>query len=136
MAFLIRHIRSKYKYTLFHEQRSFSMEPQCCSTLSCIELQMLLRCCLIHITIIILRHILYLVYLRPCLALGLFMSYLCDLFSIFCLIFVAINHITLFKPTYLLFVHFLEYHLLFWDDNVDGKSKFFQVAKIQLKGDA
>ena len=36
---------------------------------------MLLRCCLIHIIIIILRHILYLVNLCLCLGLGPFMSY-------------------------------------------------------------
>ena len=34
----------------------------------------------------------YLVYLCPCLGLGLFMSYLCDVFFIFSLIFVIINH--------------------------------------------
>ena len=33
------------------------------------------------------------------------MSYLCDLFFIFRLIFIAINHITLLKQTYLFFVH-------------------------------
>ena len=44
------------------------------------------------ITMIILRHISYLVYLSPCLGLGLFMSYLCDVFFIFSLIFVIINH--------------------------------------------
>ena len=43
---------------------------------------MLLSYCLIHIAIVILRHILYLVYLCPCLGLGLFMSYLCDVFFI------------------------------------------------------
>ena len=43
----------------------------------------LLRCCLIHISIIIVRHFLYLLYLCPWLDLGLFMSYLCDLFFSF-----------------------------------------------------
>ena len=33
------------------------------------------------------------------------MLYLCDLFFIFRLIFIAINHITLLKQTYLFFVH-------------------------------
>ena len=37
----------------FYKQRFFSTHTQCCSTFSWIELQMLLRCCLIHITIII-----------------------------------------------------------------------------------
>ena len=40
---------------------------------SLIELQMLLRCCLVHISIIILRHFFNLLYLCPCPDLGLFM---------------------------------------------------------------
>ena len=70
------------------------------------QLLLLLRYCLIHITIILLRHILYLVYLCPCLGLGLLMSYLCDPFFIFSLILIVINHITSFKQMYLFFVHF------------------------------
>ena len=48
---------SLLKYTLF------STQPQCYLTFSRIELQMLLRCCLIHISIIMLRHFLYFLYL-------------------------------------------------------------------------
>ena len=65
----------------FYKQRFFSAQPHCCLTSSWLELQMLLRCCLIHISIIILRHILYLPYLCPCLDLALLMSFLCDFFS-------------------------------------------------------
>ena len=55
-------------YTLFYKQRCFPTQPQCCLTSLWIEFQMLLRCCLIHITIIIiLSHILHLI--------CLFMSY-------------------------------------------------------------
>ena len=75
---------------------------------------MQLRCCLIDITIIIWRHILYLVYLCPCQRLGLFMSYLLDLFFIFSLIFFVINHISSFKQTYF-FSHIFQnisYYLL------------------------
>ena len=82
---------------------------------------MLFRCFLIHINIIILGHILYLVYLT--LDLGLFMSYLCDLFFISSLIFIPINYILLLKETQLIFVHFLEYLLLFLDDTVDEESE-------------
>ena len=82
---------------------------------------MLFTCFLIHINIIILGHILYLVYLT--LDLGLFMSYLCDLFFISSLIFIPINHILSLKETQLIFVHFLEYLLLFLDDNVDEESE-------------
>ena len=63
-----------------------------------------------------------LVCLCLCLDLGLFMSYLCDLFFIFSLIFIVINHITSFKQTYF-FVHFLEHLLLFLDGNVDEESE-------------
>ena len=77
---------------------------------------MLLRYCLVHITVITLRHILNLIYLGPCLG-------LCYLFFIVSLIFIAINHITSLKQTQLCFVHSLEYHLLFLDDNVDEESE-------------
>ena len=42
-----------------------------------------------------------------------------SIFSIFSLIFFVINHITSFKQTYLFSIHFLEYILLLWGDNVD-----------------
>ena len=58
------------------------------------------------------------------------MSYLCDLF-IFSLIFIVINHITSFRQTHLFFVHFLEYILLFLDDNMDEESEKFQIKKVQ-----
>ena len=79
---------------------------------------MLLRCCLIQITIIILRHILYLVYLCPYLVLGLSMWHLCDLFLIFNLISIVINHINPLKQTHLAFVRFLKYFQLFLDDSI------------------
>ena len=50
-----------------------------------------------------LRYILYLAYLCSCLGLGLFMSYLCDLFFIISLIFIIMNHITSLKQTHLIF---------------------------------
>ena len=64
-----------------------------------------------------LRHVLYLVYLCPCLGLALFMSYLYDLFFIFSLILIVINHTTPLKQMHLFFVRFTEYLLLFLDDN-------------------
>ena len=83
---------------------------------------MLVACCLIHLSIIILWHILHLAYLVLCLGLGLFMSYFCDLFSIFIVIFIASDSITL-KLTHLFIAHFLEYLLLFVNDNMDEESK-------------
>ena len=71
---------------------------------------MLLRCSLTHETIVLLRHISYAVYMYPCLGLGLFMSYICNLFFIFSLI-------------VLVFFHFLDYLLLFLDDSVDKENE-------------
>ena len=83
-------------------------------------------------TNIILRLILYLVYLCPCVGLSQFMWDLCDMFFIFILIFIAINQIT----SLLLFLHFLECLLLFLHDKwayikyvgrgVGGFYKFFK----------
>ena len=70
---------------------------------------MLFTCCLLHITVIVLKHILYLVHLCPCFDLFLFMSYTCDRFFIFSLIFIIINHIISIRQTHLFFAHFLEY---------------------------
>ena len=72
--------RSLALHACFYKQRFFSTEPQCCLTFSWIELQMFLRCCLIHISIIILRHFLYLPYLCPCLGLGLFVVFMWSIF--------------------------------------------------------
>ena len=103
-------------------------------TISPVLFKCYFRRCLIYITIVIVRHILYLVYFSPCLSLGLFMSYLCDFFY---LIFTAFNHITLFKQTYFFFVHVLGYFLLFLDDGTWlKKANNFQVAKIQPQGTA
>ena len=77
---------------------------------------MLFRCCLIHIGIIILRHFLYLLYLRLCLELGLFMSDLCDLFFILIFIFIMINRMNTDTCS---FAYSLGYVLLFMDDNVN-----------------
>ena len=65
---------------------------------------------------------LYLVYLFPCLVLGLFLPYLCDPF--FILILITINHIA----------YILEYVLFFLDDNVDEESEQFSIAKVQPQG--
>ena len=84
---------------------------------------MLLGCYLIHRTIITLRHTLYLVYLGSYLDLSLFMLHLCDLFFMFSIIFIAVNSIRPLNQTNLFLAHFLEYLLLFLDDNVDEKSE-------------
>ena len=82
---------------------------------------------------IMLRRILYLVCLCPCLGLCLFILYLCDLFFNFSLIFIAINHLTTFKQRYGIFV-LLEYLLLFLDDNMDEESEQFSNSKSSASG--
>ena len=53
-----------------------------------------------------------------------FMLYICDLFFIFSLIFILINHITSLKQTHLIFVYFLEHlFLYFLEHGLDGESK-------------
>ena len=101
----------------FYDQSFFPTQPKRCLTILWIELQMLLTCCLIHIPIIILKHILYLVFLCSCLDLSLFMTYLCDLVFIFSIIFTIINHKISLKQ-----IHFLWYLLLLLDDNMVEES--------------
>ena len=76
---------------LFRLQRFFSTQLRCCLFFSWIELQMLLMCCLIRLSIMKLRHYLCLLYLFPGLDLDLFMSYLCDLIFNFFFILIMIN---------------------------------------------
>ena len=79
------------------------------------------NCCLIHITIIILRHFVFSIFV--------FMSRF-----IFSLIFIVINHIISFKQTYLFPVLFLEHLLLFLDDKVDEESEKFSNSKSSVSG--
>ena len=77
----------------FYKQRFFSTQPLCYLTFSSIELQMLLRCCLIHISIIILRHFLYLlIFVHVQTQVYLYRIYVI-FFFIFIFIFIMINHI-------------------------------------------
>ena len=100
---------------------------------SWIGLQMLLRCCLIQISVIILRHFLYLLYLCPCLDLGLFMSYICDLFFIVIFIFIMINCISQeYRDTYS-FDYFYDVSYYFWTIWTKNANNF-QIAKVQSQG--
>ena len=98
----------------FYKQLFFSTQPY---------FKMLLRCCLINVTVIKLRHILCLGYLCPCRRLGLFMSCLCNLFFIFSLIFNVINHTTSSKQTH-----------YFWITTWVKKVNSFQKVKVQTQG--
>ena len=106
-------------HAFFYKQRFCLTQTQCCLTFSWIEPQMLLRCCLIHISSIILRHFLYLLYLCPCLFLGLFYSYLCDLFFIIIFIFMMISRIISWIQTYMLFPLFFRLCPIVLRYNVD-----------------
>ena len=82
---------------------------------------MLLTCCLIHITIIILRHILYLnLFVSLSRTKTIYGVSFFIYFFIFSLIFIAITSL---KQADVIFVHFLEYLLLFLDDNADEESE-------------
>ena len=91
-----------------------------------IELKMLLKCCLIHKSIIILRHFLYLLYLCPYLDLGSFFPYLCDLFFAFIFIFIMINRMNTDTLAFLLFFRICPIIL---DDNVDEECESFWNGK-------
>ena len=93
---------------------------------------MFLKFYLIYITIIILRHILYSIHLWP--GPGQFMSYLCDLFFIFSITLIVINHITSLKQTHLCFVHFSECLLFSWMITWMKKANKFQITKAQRHG--
>ena len=60
----------------FYKQSVLITQPQRCLTFSWIGLQVFLRCYLIDVSILILRHFLYLLYLRPCLDLQSYIGYL------------------------------------------------------------
>ena len=89
----IQDTRFLFNIHILFKQGFFSAHPQCCLNFSWIELKMLRRCCLIHMSIIIMRHFLFLLYLYPFLVLHLFMSYLCDPSFMFIFIFIMISHI-------------------------------------------
>ena len=74
--FFNRNCQAYQKLThAFYKQHLFRSQPQCCLAFSSIELQMLLRSCLIHTSIIILRHFIFLLYFCPFLDLCLLKSY-------------------------------------------------------------
>ena len=108
----------------------FSTQPQCCLTFSWIELKMLLKCCLIHKSIIILRHFLYLLYLCPCL----------DLWSVWSVFhfhfhFHMINHIISWKQTHLFFCLFFRIcPIIIFGWQYGWRMNSFQIAKVQPQG--
>ena len=105
------HLRN---YKRFCKQCFFSTQYQYYLTFSWIDLQMLLRCCLINTGVIILRHFLCLLYLYPCLGLCLFLTYLCNVFFIFVFNCIMINCIISWIQIHLFFCLFFRiYHIGF-----------------------
>ena len=91
----------KVNTRFFYKQRFSSTQPQCCLNFSWIELQMLLRCCLIHIGITILRYVIF----ATIVSLSRRRStYVVSIWSIFHFIFILImiNHIILWIQAHLL----------------------------------
>ena len=86
---------------------------------------MLLRCCLMHIGFIMLRHFLDLLFLCQYLSLGLFLPYVCALFFIFIFIFIMVNRIISWIQAHCFFACFLEYALLFLDNKVHQEFEQF-----------
>ena len=77
-------------------------------------------------SIIMPKHFLYLVYVRPCLDVDLFMTYLCDLFFFFTLI--IINQIISLKQTHFFFCKFFQntpYY--FWKSKESKRKKRKQI---------
>ena len=107
----------------FYKRHFFTTQLRCFLTFTWMELQILLRCCLIHIIISVLRNILYLVYSCPCLGLVQFVLYFCDLYFFFILMFIIMNYITSLKQEHLFLVYFLEYHFIFLNDSLDEESE-------------
>ena len=62
------------------------------------------------------------------------MSHLCNLFLIFIFIFIMVNRMISSIQTHFIFFLFLEYILLFLDDNVMKNVNNFQIAKVQPQG--
>ena len=92
----------------------------------------MLSCCLIHISIIILRNFIFTMFtifttFTPRLDLSLFMSVLWDLLLISIFIFIMVHRIISWETRS--FAYFLEYVLLFLDNNVDKKCEKILINK-------
>ena len=80
-------------------------------------------------------HFIFSMFVPISLGLGLFMSFLCDLFFNLTFIFIFINLIAKFKQRHLFFVHSLEYLQLFLGDNLhDVHGKCHSNSKSSASG--
>ena len=68
-----------------NKQRFFSTQPQCCLTFSWFELQILLRCWLIHLKIIIMRHFIFIILVSSSRSLSIYVMSLWFMFHFYSL---------------------------------------------------
>ena len=114
-----QHLSDKFtegRYALFLMSKAFfSTQPQCCFTFSWIEFQMLLRCCLIHKSIIMLRplHLLF-IFIRPT---SIYIYVIYFSFSFLFWLWLIIKSYK-YKHSCSL-IYFLGHALLFLDNSVD-----------------
>ena len=117
----------------------FSTQLQCCLNFSRIELQMLLRCSLVHHYPE--THFIFKIFVtmsRPMSRSIYFV--LCDLYFIFSLIFIVIIHITSSKQTHLFFFTFsrniaiIIFNKILLDDSVDEEREYFSISKSSALG--
>ena len=118
-------LRCKTTTRFFYKQRFFSTQPQCCSSFSWIELQILLTCCLVYNHHHTEKRFIF--NLFSSLDLVLFMSHLCDL-----IIFIMINNIISLSHEYTgtcSFAYFSNKPYYFWMRMLMKNVNHFQIAK-------
>ena len=116
--------------TFFHKQRFFSIQPQYCLTCSWIELQMFLRCCLMHKT----RLFIFTIFGPVSRPRSTYVVSMWSYFHFFAFIFIMINRTVSWIQTHLFYCLLLEYVLLFLDDDMDDECEEFSNSKISASG--
>ena len=116
-------------YTLFYfiSNAFFSTQHQCWLTFSWIVLQIWLRCCLIHILIILIQFFIFSIFLSMCRSIYFVSTWF--IFFIYIPIVIIMNHIISLNQTHLFFAHFLDDYFLMitWMK----KENKVQIAKVQ-----
>ena len=123
--FLLRIIEKNIN-TFFYKQRFFSNQPQCCLAISWTELQMLLSCCLIHISIIIVRHFLFTVFVFMTSPRSIYIVSMRCIFHFHLHFHYDLLYNLMNTDTLVLLLIFKNMSYYFWMKNVNN----FQIAKI------
>ena len=114
----------------FYKQCFFSTHPQCCLAFSWIELQMLLRCWLIHLTNI--KHFIFSIFVSMSRPSSIYVVHMWSIFYFFSLVFIIINN--LIKKTHLFFVYFVRLSPTIFGQYCIKKANNFQKSKVQPQG--